>query len=345
MKKSIEPISLKWVSPFWYLGCDQNCKECFIGKKSDKTTPLQIRKKTIDVLSKNNTEQIFFCGGNPILDPFIEETVNYAKSKNILVELLSNSWDINRNKSIKNQKQFLDNIDDKAATFWGGNAKTHDKICGCPGSFDRLVNNLKQISKQGYAVNCILNVLPQNKKSIYKAVKALKNKINIKMVWLQRMFPYGNAMDNNFSEMLLKPDDFDLILKQLLKAKKDFKLEEVSFDSTPPFCMVDKKYHKFLERYKRGLSFWALDYKCRLFGESFDVIDLKFALLNKKPIYEIKNLIGKIKKDPRTQEILTQKYLPEQCKKCKIADCFSGYLIRDKNGKLTIDPILSKNLS
>lgn len=340
MRKITEKISLKWVSPFWFLGCDQNCKECFIGEKSDKITPLKIRKKAIDILAKNGTEQIFLCGGNPILDPFIEETVNYIKSKGILVELLSNSWDIERNKFIKNKDKFLNNIDDKAATFWGGDAKTHDKICGCIGSFERLIQNLEKISKKGYTIDCILNILPQNKKNVYQNIKLLKSKVNITKVWLQRMFPYGNALKNNFSKILLKPGDFNLVLEQLIKAKKDFNLKDISFDSTPPFCMVDKKYHQFLERYKRGLSFWALDYKCRLYGESFDVMNPKFSLFNKKPIYEIGDIIKKIKDDPMTQEILKQKYLLDKCKKCEIKDCFGGYLIRDLNGNLRGDYLL-----
>ncbi len=345
MKKSIEKISLKWVSPFWYLGCDQNCQKCFVGKKNGAIAPLNIRKKAIDTLAKNNTEEIFLCGGNPILDPFIEETVEYIKAKGILVELLSNSWAIDKNKFIKNKEKFLANIDDKAATFWGGDAKTHDKICGCTGSFSILISNLEKISQQGHSIACILNVVPQNKNDIYKIIKKLKNKINITKVWLQRIFPYGNALQNDLAEISLKPKDFNLILKQLITAKKDFNLTEISFDSTPPFCMVEKKYHKFLESYKRGISFWAIDYKCRLFGESFDVINPKFALLNGRPIYAVHNLMRQIKNDLRTKEILAKKYLPKVCKKCGIDYCFGGYLIRDKNGKLTVDPSVLNNLS
>lgn len=340
MIKKMDKISLKWVSPFWYLGCDQNCKQCFVEGSHDKVTPLDIRKKTIDILAKNGTEEIFLCGGNPILDPFIEETVDYIKSKGILIELLSNSWDIDRNKFIKNKKNFLDNIDDKAATFWGGTTETHDKICGALGSFDRLINNLEKISQQGYKFDCILNVLPENKNDVYKNIKLLKSKVNITKVWIQRMFPYGNALKNNFSEMLLKPEDFNLVLEQLLRAKKDFNLEDISFDSVPPFCMVDKKYYPFIERYKRGLSFWALDYKCRLFGESLDVMNPKMSLFKQKPIYDIKNLLENIKKDSRTKEILDQKYLTDKCKNCGIKECFGGYLIRDEKGKLRVDSLL-----
>lgn len=344
MPKSMEKISLKWVSPFWYLGCDQNCQECFMGRKNKEIiTPLEIRKKAIDVLVENKTEEIFLCGGNPILDPLIEETVEYIKTKGILVELLSNSWDIDQNKFIKNKEKFLENIGNKAATFWGGDTKTHDKICGSRGSFSRLMNNLEKISRQDYPITCILNVTPQNKNGVYKIIKELKTKINITKVWLQRIFPCGDAMQKDLAEISLKPKDFNPILKQLVAAKKDFNLEEISFDSTPPFCMVDKKYRQFLEKYKRGLSFWALDYKCRLFGESFDVTNPKRALLSQKPIYEVDNLINKIENDSKTLEILEKKYLPEKCRKCGIDDCFAGYLVRDQAGKLKVDPALKNN--
>lgn len=337
----MEAISLKWVSPFWYLGCDQNCPECFIGdKKSQVVTPLTERKKAIDVLANAGTEQVLYCGGNPILDPLIEETVHYTKKNGMLVELLSNSWDIEKNTSIKDPKLFLDNIDSKAATFWGGEATTHDSACACPGSFERLTRNLERLSNQNYEIHGLINVLPANKTKIYKTIATLKSRINLTRVWLQRIFPYGNALKNDYRSMMLLPDDFNPVLDQLVRAKNDFQLEEISFDITPPFCLVNKKYHPYLERYKRGLSFWALDHKCRLFGESFDVTKPELSLLHQRPIYDVPDLMDAIRRDPRTQEILAKKYLPPECRKCDIKDCFGGYLSRDKTGSLTIDPVL-----
>lgn len=340
MLKKTDAICLRWVSPFWYLGCEQNCKECFIGKKRNVVTPMDERKKTINILAESGTEEMFLCGGNPILDPLINETVNYIHSKGILIELLSNSWDFKSNKSIKNVNDFLTKIDDKAATFWGMDAKTHDEACGCKGSFDRLVENLEIISEKGYSIDAIVNVMPGNKNDVYETIRSLRRRMNITKVWIQRMFPYGNALMNNYAEMQLSPEDINLVLEQLLRAKTDFDLEDISFDSVPPFCMVDKKYYQFVERYKRGLSFWALDYKCRLFEESLDVMDPELALFDGKPIYGVDNPTEKIKTDKRTLEILKMDYLPEKCKNCGIDECFGGYLVRDGKKNLRIDPIL-----
>ena len=340
MPKEMVGLSLKWVSPFWYWGCEQNCKECFVGEKKDVVTPMDERKKTIDVLAENGTEEMFLCGGNPILDPLISETVDYIHSQGISVELLSNSWNFRANKSIGDIDDFLAKIDDKAATFWGMDAETHDEICGCEGSFDRLMENLGIISEKGYAIDAIINVVPKNREDVYETIKTLKQRVNITKVWIQRMFPYGNAIKNNYAEMQLKPEDLNVILEQLLKAKGDFDLKEISFDSVPPLCMVDKKYLNFIERYKRGLSFWALDYKCRLFGESLDVVDPELALFEGRPIYEVGNPAEGIKTDRRTLEILDMEYLPEECKHCGVDDCFGGYLIRDEKKNLRVDPML-----
>jgi MoaA/NifB/PqqE/SkfB family radical SAM enzyme len=340
MPKEMDSVCLKWVSPFWYLGCEQNCKECFIGEKKNVVTPLDERKRTIDVLAESGTEEMFLCGGNPILDPLISETVDYIHSKGILIELLSNSWNFTANKSIDDIDDFLTKIDDKAATFWGMDAKTHDESCGCKGSFDRLVENLEIISEKDYSIDAIVNVMPKNKCDVYKTIKALRQRVNITKVWIQRMFPYGNALMNNYAEMQLKPEDINLVLEQLLRAKADFDLEDISFDSVPPFCMVDKKYYPFVERYKRGLSFWALDNQCRLFGESLDVMDPSLALFGGRPIYEVDNPLEKIKSDRRTLEILGMGYLPEKCRNCGINECFGGYLVRNGKKNLRVDPML-----
>jgi len=322
------------------MGCEQNCKECFLGPVKDARicTPMSERAEQIELFAKYGTEKFFIAGGNPTLDPFIEETLALIKSHGMDTEILSNSWDLSR---IKNKTKFLENIDDKAATFFGATAGMHDVLSGVPGSFERLRDNLKKLQGMEASFVPIINVLPQNKDSLYDIISGLRDFMQVGKVWVQRIMPYGNALNHN--KLYLKAEDMNPICAQLERARDDFNLEEVSFDLGAPLCLVGEKYHYMIEPHKRGISFFALDYKGRLFGESFDIMHQEYSLFGGMPITEVEgDIITAIKNNTRTKDILDKKYMPEKCQECpRYEKCFSGYPVRDKNGALACDPMLS----
>ncbi|MDR1360943.1 MAG: radical SAM protein [Rickettsiales bacterium] len=330
-------ISLQYVSPHWYMGCDQNCSFCYLGKiKSPKIESLENRKKVLDILAENKTEQIFIAGGNPVLDPFIEDTLDYAKSKNILTALDSNSWDVSR---IKDLPKFMDNIDDKGISLYGSDAESHDPLSTSPGSFDRAIANAAKLSERGISFTLLFNVMPQNKDKLYEHLKKLRNKINYNKIWMQRIMPYGEAVKTDYSDLELQPGDIIPVLEQLQRAKNDFGLSEVDWTMPAPLCLMPDKYKDVFDgNFLRGINFFALDNESRLFGESFDVSKPEVALFGGRPLYEIENPVAEIKAEPRTAELFARKFLPIKCREC--GKCFGGYPIRDNLGARVADRML-----
>jgi len=332
-------IRLQWISPYWYMGCDQDCKVCFLGAAKDARifTPIAERAKQIELFAKYGTEKFFIAGGNPTLDPFIEETLALIKSRGMGTEILSNSWDLS---GIGDKAKFLENIDDKAATFFGATAETHDALSGAAGSFERLCNNLKTLRAFETSFTAIINATAQNKDSLYDIIRGLRGFMRLNKVWVQRIMPYGNALKHG--GLYLKAEDADTICAQLERARDDFDLEEISFDMGAPPCLVNRKYHYIMEPYKRGISFFALDHKGRLFGESFDITRPEYSLFGGAPITEVEgDLIAAIRSDARTLDILGKRYMPDKCRKCpRYGECFGGYPVRGADGSLAPDSML-----
>ena len=333
-------IGLKWISTHWYMGCDQQCKPCYLGPFKDPglCMPMAERIRHIELLARYKTEQVFIVGGNPVLDPFIEETLALIKSHGIKTEIVSNSWNLSW---VKDRAAFLENVDDKAATIFGATSEVHDALNGQPGSFQRLHKNVLQLSAAGASFVPVINILPQNKGMLYGIIRGLRDFMRFDKVWLQRIFPYGNAL--NHDGLYLQAPDLNLVCAQLERARDDFNLSEALLTMPAAPCLVDKRYRRLMEPYLRGTSFFAIDWSGRLFGESFDIAHPKRSLFGGKPMMQIDgDLIFAIEDDPRTKELLSKEYLPKECHACsQHNECFGGYPIRDASGALVADPILS----
>lgn len=333
-----EKTSIDYITPHWHLGCDQWCKECYVGAR-DRTisTPLAERIRAIDTLMSYNPKQFYIAGGNPTIDPYIEQTVAELKKRGIKVGVTSNSWALPH---IKNLAEFLNNVDDRMATFYSNGAEMHDALCGSKGSFNRLKNNISNLSSQGYSFIPIINIMPQNNNKVYDIIKGLQEFINFDKVLFQRIMPSGSALEHN--NLYLNPDDFKNIFKQFAQAKDDFNLTEISSDMPAPPCLVGD--NEFMDNYSFGISYFPLDWKGRLFASSFDLMQPKFALFGGKPVWEVRgDLITQIDADPVIKEYREKKYLPAKCKKCsKYENCFGGFPIRGADGKIYMDRLLTK---
>ena len=327
--------SIKYIAPHWYLGCDQNCKECYFSVRDKKiTTPMDERIRAIDAIMPYNPVEFFIVGGNPTLDPHLEETVNVLKQRGVMVEVLSNSWSM---PFVKNKSALLEKIDHRAATFFGADAAMHDGLNGCRGSFERLRANLRG----DYSFIPVINIMPANKDSVYEIIKGLRNFIKFDTVWTQRIMPYGAAIGHK--GMYLGAEDLNPIFKQLSRARDDFKLKEVQWNMTAPTCLVNFEYHGMNDPVCYGVSMWGLDPKGRLFVNSFELSKPELALFNGRPVWEIKgNLLDAINDNSRVRSLYGKNYMPASCKRCECyKNCFGGYPIWNSAGGWNIDPMMS----
>ena len=70
--------------------CNFNCSHCKIPERNSKELPKEKIFSIVDELNQLGTRKIGICGGEPLVRKDIGKIVNYIKSRNILVSIVSN---------------------------------------------------------------------------------------------------------------------------------------------------------------------------------------------------------------------------------------------------------------
>lgn len=294
--------------------CTHHCPYCYAGKGLGSRLHADFSKlcSIILELEKYNFKSVALLGGDPAKYIKIYELLEFIKEHtHIEVELLSNTLEI-ADHTPEEIAPFVNSVE----TTIHGTASFHDNLCGCPGAFVTIVKKLRQYQNLGKIINIDLNITPQNINEIYKVLEYLfvVEKLNIKNVLIQRIIPTGNAEGS----LRYKLTKFDLnnAFEQIEKAQKKYGFT-VKAEDTFPFCAVNRKYHKFLERCQWGYSKMAIN------GDG-DIsrcgADPRFALGN-----ILQNSLPEIWNNSTELKVFKEKqYLPENCKKCKYLERCGG---------------------
>jgi radical SAM protein with 4Fe4S-binding SPASM domain len=186
--------------------CNNHCDQCIGGRtdEADLTNPL----KVIDELAAEGTKALLFCGGGePLLNPYTPKAIEYAKSKNIDVGLVSNgsiSFTDEKYQSILRSCSFfrvsLDAGDPNGYLYSHGMP---------PEAFWKTVNNIKRIATQKQQLNttCSFGVgyltNESTKPGMQKFVELLKDVPGIDFLQFR---PFRND-DTDISSELIKCAD------------------------------------------------------------------------------------------------------------------------------------------
>ncbi|MEW6481608.1 MAG: radical SAM protein [bacterium] len=127
--------------------CNLSCKHCYIDAGENKGDELSKEEAfyVIDELASLDFKVLLFSGGEPLLYNYLFELNTYAKNKGIKTCLSSNGSLITEEIAIK--------IKDGGFEYVGisidGIKETHDRFRGISGSFDKALQGLRILKKQG----------------------------------------------------------------------------------------------------------------------------------------------------------------------------------------------------
>lgn len=123
------PLAISWYLTYQ---CNYNCKYCAIPSRytGDEIKTSDIFS-IIDRLSKIGTMIISFCGGEPLLRDDIGEIINYCRSRDIKVSLISNG------ELVPKKIKFLKNVNALRLSF-DGPFFIHDKLRG-RGAYEKVI--------------------------------------------------------------------------------------------------------------------------------------------------------------------------------------------------------------
>jgi MoaA/NifB/PqqE/SkfB family radical SAM enzyme len=149
-----------------------------INKVSDELTTDEL-KKIIDDFAAIGTAGIGFTGGEPLIRPDMLDIIRYTKKKGLVTHMSSNGV-ITANKEIC-KAVIASGLDAIGFSLDGLDAKTHDKIRGVSGTYDKVIQSIKNFvelrkeMKKDIKIIALCVISKYNVDQLLDLIKMLKN--------------------------------------------------------------------------------------------------------------------------------------------------------------------------
>ena len=237
--------------------CTHKCGFCYAssGERNFKNGDISTLFAIVDKLQEAGVETICLLGGDPAKHPNIIQLLEHIKSSTQLsISLMSNTFDT----ICENGHKLYDLIDIAEATVHGACSKEHDITCGVTGAYDNLMCKFKSFSRRGIKIGIAINLTPNTCFGIYDIVRNIIEKIGIKPAYVivQRIISHGRAKGR--SEFSLTSEQANGALEQI-DAISTLLGVKIFVEDPFPLCVIDPKYHKYMNRCEWGITKFALN--------------------------------------------------------------------------------------
>jgi radical SAM protein with 4Fe4S-binding SPASM domain len=216
--------------------CNYRCIHCYqYPQSSGELTTAEV-KDIIAQLADMGCLYLSFTGGEPLLRDDFWEIAEYAREKTFALTLQTNGFLLTPD-AIKRIREL--SFVDVDLSLLGARPQTHDAIVGRPGSYDKVVNAIELLRKNGIAVNVKVTVIKQNFSEM-KEMKALVEGFAARLVMSPLLFPMRR--EKNLDDLRIDDQDMRGYYRTMLPfdeiKKEEQRTEEVSFLT----CQTGKTY-------------------------------------------------------------------------------------------------------
>jgi len=176
--------------------CNLKCPHCYVASEmADLTHPAKeelppyLLFRLIDEFSEHNGKTVTFSGGEPLLYPQFKDAVEYAASKGLETEILTNGTLIDKEWAAL----FADKKISVQISLDGSTAVIHDTIRG-KGNFDKAVRGIKYLQDAGMKKRITLctTIMKQNLHDL-PAIISLANNLEITKIRFLPLRKVGSA--------------------------------------------------------------------------------------------------------------------------------------------------------
>lgn len=188
--------------------CNLKCVYCYAEAESpvaikNFSTDTKKSYNLIDHMISDNTDTIYFTGGEPTLRKDIFALVNYVKSKGVRVGILTNGININEKTSIYYK------IFDKITISLDASYAELNDITRGKGSFNKIVSGIRYLKSQGLNVAITSVISKVNFNNVPSLLKFVYEDLGITSHKLSLYISHGRAKDKS-SIMELSYDEIIL---------------------------------------------------------------------------------------------------------------------------------------
>lgn len=195
--------------------CTERCVHCYIPEYNPVFLPLAQIKKVIDEFAVQGGICVTFSGGECMMHPDFDEMVRYARSKDLIVGILSNLT-LCTDAKVKVLQEVEATVQ---VSLYSMNAATHDAITRLPGSFGRTKTAIERL--RAAHIPCLISC-PTMKLNYHDYLDVLAYARSLKMD-AQTDFIIMGKMDCDTSNLACRLD---------LKETRSI-LEDIVFKSLP----------------------------------------------------------------------------------------------------------------
>lgn len=185
------------------LSCNLQCKHCYAVGKNNTIKELSTDqvKKIIDKLTSHHPAvKILFIGGEPFMRRDIFDILKYAKDKNIIVDISTNGWLLDKNKIKKLKEIKVDKIN---LTLYDSNGK-FDETFSIKGHFLKMMELLECIKKEKLTTDICFVMTKVNFWELFKVYKIAKE-FKVSRFDINQYMPTGQIPKEQEMKFLLTP--------------------------------------------------------------------------------------------------------------------------------------------
>lgn len=199
--------------------CNMKCKHCmnWSVKDSNQGFSKEEIKKLLDELNELDTEEIYISGGEPLLYPYIDETIMYAHSLGIKVTLATNALEI------KNHLEVIKKGVQLVSISFDGIGETHDKLRGTKGAFDNCVEMFKLLKENNIKTRISAMIWKENLNQIEDMISLAKS-TGVSKVNLAYLIPEGRIKNNK--DINIPMNQYKSIAEEVTKLRERYKSDD-----------------------------------------------------------------------------------------------------------------------
>lgn len=147
--------------------CNLNCIHCYCKglENKEKESSTEEWKRILDEIQKQGCIRLCFTGGEPLVRDDFLEIYSYAKKKGFIITIFTNGQALTKKIIDYLAKSLPFSIE---ITLNGITPETYESITQTPGSFSKVIENIKRLAEKKIKLILKTNCLKQNKDEIGK---------------------------------------------------------------------------------------------------------------------------------------------------------------------------------
>jgi radical SAM protein with 4Fe4S-binding SPASM domain len=188
--------------------CNLKCEHCYLPQHVNEGMPIQNVKEVLNDMKKMGVLNLTLTGGEIFTRGDIFEIIEYARSLNMRVILLTNATLLDENRIMQLKKLYITQI---STSLYSMNPQIHDSITGVNGSWEKLMTNLDLLKKYGINVQIKTPIMKKNKYE-YVAIGNFCAQNGFAYKFSARIFSKNDG-DNSPKNMRVAPSDLNAIIR------------------------------------------------------------------------------------------------------------------------------------